>query len=118
MSSDRPIDFSHPVATAATRRRPHQRRSLRTLGRILQAASELLKRLPFDEVTTTSIGAECGVSVGALYRFFPDKQAIIDEIFDRHFSNFALWWTAMSCGLCRTKSASWKIPNSASCSIA
>jgi AcrR family transcriptional regulator len=36
--------------------------------------------VPLEEITTSRIAAEAGVSVGALYRFFPDKQAIIDAV--------------------------------------
>src|SRR5208283_770971 len=51
-----------------------------TVQQIYNAASALLGRVPLEEITTSRIAAEAGVSVGALYRFFPDKQAIIDGI--------------------------------------
>jgi AcrR family transcriptional regulator len=66
--------------TAAVRRTPVQGRSSGTVQQIFQAASALLGRVPLEEITTSRIAAEAGVSVGALYRFFPDKQAIIDGI--------------------------------------
>jgi len=65
---------------ALARRTPVQERSSGTVRQILAAASRLLGRMPLDEITTTRVAAEAGVSVGALYRFFPDKQAIIDGI--------------------------------------
>lgn len=34
--------------------------------------------------TTTAIAAEAGVSVGALYRFFPDKHAVGQALADRY----------------------------------
>jgi AcrR family transcriptional regulator len=70
------------------RRTPVQERSNDTVQSIFQAASALLSRLPFDEITTSRIAAEAGVSVGALYRFFPDKQAIVDAIAVRHMDEF------------------------------
>ncbi|MGC2108572.1 MAG: TetR/AcrR family transcriptional regulator [Candidatus Korobacteraceae bacterium] len=82
--SNPPIDPLLKAVGAATRRDPVQHRSLRTVARILDAASSLLTRLPFEEVTTKRIAAEPGVSVGALYRFFPDKQSIIDAVTERH----------------------------------
>ncbi len=75
-------------APAAPRRPPLQPRSHRTIQRVLDAASSLLTQTPLDDVTTTRIAAEAGVSVGALYRFFPDKQAIIDAIAVRHVEQF------------------------------
>jgi AcrR family transcriptional regulator len=56
--------------------------------RILNAASSLLTHIPLEELTTTRIAAEAGLSIGALYRFFPDKQSIIDAIAVRHVEQF------------------------------
>src|SRR5271169_6328105 len=70
------------------RRLPLQPRSLQTVQRVLDAASSLLEHTPLEDVTTTRIAAEAGLSVGALYRFFPDKQTIIDAIAVRHVEQF------------------------------
>lgn len=77
------------VSTAARRRRhPVQYRSVRTVQRVLDAASSLLEQMPLEDVTTTRIATEAGLSIGALYRFFPDKQTIIDAIAVRHVVEF------------------------------
>ena len=70
------------------RRTPVQSRSQQTVARILDAASSLLTQMPLDDVTTTRIAGEAGLSIGALYRFFPDKQTIIDAIAVRHVEQF------------------------------
>jgi AcrR family transcriptional regulator len=70
------------------RRAPVQSRSQQTVQRILDGASSLLSQVPLEEVTTSRIAAEAGLSVGALYRFFPDKQTIIDAIAVRHVERF------------------------------
>ncbi len=70
------------------RRLPVQMRSLKTCLRILDAASSLLTQMPLEEITTTRIADEAGTSIGALYRFFPDKQTIIDGIAVRHVGKF------------------------------
>ena len=44
--------------------------------------------MTLDEITTSRIAAEAGISVGALYRFFPDKQAIVDAIAVRRVEEF------------------------------
>ena len=62
------------------RRVPLQGRSQETVQRILDAASRLLERVPLDDLTTSRIATESDVSIGGLYRFFPDKQAILDAI--------------------------------------
>lgn len=62
------------------RRTPVQDRSTGTVQAILEAASQLLAESNSEDLTTTKIAVQAGVSVGALYRFFPDKQSIIDAI--------------------------------------
>ena len=66
------------------RRTPVQGRSTDTVQHILKAASDLLAREPLDQITTSRIAQEAGVSVGGLYRFFPDKQSIVDAIAVAH----------------------------------
>jgi len=78
----------HTEALPLGRRLPIQMRGLNTVLRILDAASSLLTRMPLEDVTTNRIAAKAKVSVGALYRFFPDKQTIIDGIAVRHVSQF------------------------------
>jgi AcrR family transcriptional regulator len=70
------------------RRSPRQPRSHRTRERILNTASSLLEDMPVDELTTTRIAADARVSTGSLYRFFPDKQSIIDAVAVRHVEQF------------------------------
>ena len=70
------------------RRVPVQGRSQHTVQRVLDAASSLLTEMPLADVTTTRVAAEAGLSIGALYRFFPDKQTIIDAIAERHVEQF------------------------------
>jgi AcrR family transcriptional regulator len=72
----------------SARRTPVQGRSQETVHRILSAASRLLERTPVEEITTSRIAQESGVSIGGLYRFFPDKQSIIDAIAVQHAKEF------------------------------
>lgn len=72
----------------SSRRRPVQARSQETVQRIFRATSRLLMRVPLPEITTNLIAREAKLSIGAVYRFFPDKQAIIDAIAVRHLDEF------------------------------
>jgi AcrR family transcriptional regulator len=81
-------DSPETNVSAPPRRVPVQGRSHQTVQRVLDAASSLLSQLPLEDVTTTRIAAEAGLSIGALYRFFPDKQTIIDSIAVRHVEQF------------------------------
>jgi AcrR family transcriptional regulator len=72
----------------AKRRMPLQSRSQETVQRILRATSLLLSSMPIEDITTSLIARKAGISVGALYRFFPEKQSIIDAIAVRHVEEF------------------------------
>ncbi|MEU6239523.1 TetR/AcrR family transcriptional regulator, partial [Kitasatospora sp. NPDC047058] len=61
-------------------RAPQQQRSREKVTRILAATARLLEERPYDEVGTKLIAAEARVSVGVLYRFFPDKHAIVTAL--------------------------------------
>ncbi len=80
--------LSKTKISASPRRLPVQSRSQHTVQRVLDAAGSLLEQMPLEDVTTTRIAAEAGLSIGALYRFFPDKQTIIDAIAVRHVEQF------------------------------
>jgi AcrR family transcriptional regulator len=84
------VDSAEPESSVGvgSRRVPMQERSHQTVQRVLDGASSLLGQMPLEEVTTTRIAAEAELSIGALYRFFPDKQAIIDAIAVRHVEQF------------------------------
>ncbi|GAA2099008.1 TetR/AcrR family transcriptional regulator [Kitasatospora saccharophila] len=61
-------------------REPQQQRSREKFARILATAARLLDTVPFDQLSTKQIAAEAGMSVGALYRFFPDKEAVLETL--------------------------------------
>lgn len=60
--------------------RPTQRRSLATFELILDTAARLLDHSGFDALTTNVLAAESGLSVRAIYRYFPNKHAVVAEL--------------------------------------
>jgi AcrR family transcriptional regulator len=65
-------------------RRPRQRRALQTVDAILDAVIRVLKRSGLKAVTTNRIAEVAGVSIGSVYQYFPDKQAIFVAFHRRH----------------------------------
>jgi len=59
---------------------PQQQRSRDKVARILTAAATLLETTPYEDLGTKLIAAEAGVSVGVLYRYFTDKEAIVASL--------------------------------------
>jgi AcrR family transcriptional regulator len=51
---------------------------------VLDAAADLFGSAGYDATTTTQIAARAGVAVGSVYQFFPDKEALLDALADRH----------------------------------
>jgi AcrR family transcriptional regulator len=61
----------------APRKLPVQARSTQLVADILEAAIRVLRRDGAQRFTTIRVAEEAGVSVGSLYQYFPNKQAII-----------------------------------------
>jgi len=68
----------------SSRRRPTQRRAQQTVDAVLDAVVRVLKREGFRAVTTNRIAEVAGVSIGSVYQYFPDKQAIFVALHQRH----------------------------------
>jgi AcrR family transcriptional regulator len=54
----------------------------------MHATSRLLSKIRLDQITTNRVAHEARLSIGAVYRFFPDKQAIFDAIAVRGIEGF------------------------------
>ena len=67
-------------------RPPRQVRSQETLHRILDAAERVLDEKSFTEATVAEIMLRAGVTVGAFYRRFPDKDALLHFLDERFFN--------------------------------
>jgi AcrR family transcriptional regulator len=67
-------------------RPPQQTRSQATLDRILDAAENVLEEKSFGEATLAEIMERAGVTVGAFYRRFPDKDALLHLLDNRFFA--------------------------------
>jgi AcrR family transcriptional regulator len=65
------------------RRRPVQERARFTRDAILQAAAEVFGRGDY-RATTREVAERAGVSVGTLYQYFPNKDALLLVLFGRH----------------------------------
>ncbi len=66
-----------PSPVTAPRKLPVQARSTQLVADILEAAIRVLRREGAARFTTIRVAEEAGVSVGSLYQYFPNKQAIL-----------------------------------------
>ena len=62
------------------RKVPQQPRSRKTREEILEAAARLLNRHPLEEVSTNHIAQKTGISIGTLYKYYPNKDSILADL--------------------------------------
>jgi AcrR family transcriptional regulator len=62
------------------RKRPSQARSERTVALLLEAAARVLQERGLEGYTTNAVAERCGVSVGSLYQYFPNKDALMSAL--------------------------------------
>ncbi len=72
----------------ATNARPLRKDAERNRQRILEAARELFAQHGLG-VTLNDIAHHAGVGVGTVYRRYPDKQQLIDELFEQQLGELA-----------------------------
>src|SRR2546430_11946069 len=63
---------------------PKQGRSVETRARILDAAARVFASCGYAKGTTNRVAEEAGMSVGSLYQYFPNKDAILVELARAH----------------------------------
>lgn len=66
-----------------------QQRSQATTERLLSAAESLLREGGPDDATLRAIADRAGVSLGIVYRRFPDKDAVLRAVYTRFFERVA-----------------------------
>ena len=66
------------------RKTPVQPRARETRDRILGAAARVFSRHGYAAGTTNRIAAEAGLSIGSLYQYFPNKDAILVALVRQH----------------------------------
>lgn len=65
------------------RKRPAQARSAETVAAIVEAAARILEDKGFRGYNTNDVAARAGVSIGSLYQYFPNKDAITKALLRR-----------------------------------
>ena len=69
------------------RKTPRQARSQATVDRILDAAARFFDERGYRGTTTNHVAEAAGVSVGSLYQYFPNKDALLTALALRHLDD-------------------------------
>ncbi|WP_330321300.1 TetR/AcrR family transcriptional regulator [Streptomyces clavifer] len=76
-------------ANTNLRRVPVQQRSADRLARILDAGAGLLDETGYEQLSTRAVADRAGVPIGSVYRFFPNKRALVDALAERNLDLYA-----------------------------
>ena len=86
--SDRPIELLEKNI-------PRQERAIKTYEGILKATADLLIEVGLERISTNLIAERAGVTVPALYRYFPNKYSVLNtlgaRLIDRQNEAMANW---------------------------
>jgi AcrR family transcriptional regulator len=69
---------------SAARRAPAQQRSRERMDRILDMATALITAKGSEHLKMSELAESAGISIGSLYQYFPDKQAVIRTLAERY----------------------------------
>lgn len=75
---------SAPQMHLTARKTPRQARATVTLEAILEATIQVLVATGPARLTTTRVAERAGVSVGTMYQYFPNKQALLYAVTERY----------------------------------
>jgi AcrR family transcriptional regulator len=76
--------------TLSPRKAPRQSRSANTVNVILDATARILVERGYAGTSTNAVAERAGVSVGSLYQYFPNKDALVAALHARHIEQMKM----------------------------
>jgi len=72
----------------AVRNEPVQARSAARLEALLDAAAAIVDEVGYERLTTAMVAERAGASIGTVYRYFPDRIALLRGLSTRSFQRY------------------------------
>ncbi|WP_144714592.1 TetR/AcrR family transcriptional regulator [Curtobacterium pusillum] len=69
-----------PGGQSLLRNEPVQARSSARLAGLLDAAAAVIDEIGFERLTTAMVAERAGASIGTVYRYFPDRIAVVEAL--------------------------------------
>jgi AcrR family transcriptional regulator len=77
------------------RRVPQQERGERRVADLLEAAAAVIAEHGYEAATMTEIAERAGASIGAMYQYFPNKEAVVRALRAQYGDEMQARWTPL-----------------------
>ena len=84
--------------SSAPRRVPQRERGERRVAELLEAAAATIGEVGYDAATMTAIAERAGASIGAVYQYFPNKEAVGLALRSQYAAELSERWTPVAEG--------------------
>ncbi|BDZ50954.1 TetR family transcriptional regulator [Frondihabitans sucicola] len=74
------VNEALPGGSSLLRNEPVQARSSARLTGLLDAAAAIIDEIGFERLTTAMVAERAGASIGTVYRYFPDRIAVVEAL--------------------------------------
>jgi len=74
------VNDALPGGSPLLRNEPVQARSSARLTGLLDAAAAIIDEIGYERLTTAMVAERAGASIGTVYRYFPDRIAVVDAL--------------------------------------
>ena len=78
------VSSSLLAGSALIRNEPVQARSTARLAALLDAAAAVIDEIGYERLTTAMVAERAGASIGTVYRYFPDRIAVLQALAARN----------------------------------
>ncbi|HEY2117658.1 MAG TPA: TetR/AcrR family transcriptional regulator [Candidatus Acidoferrum sp.] len=78
------------------RRVPQQDRGERRVAEVLEAAAAVIAEVGYEAATMTEMAERAGASIGALYQYFPNKEAIARALRQQYGNEMEARWALLT----------------------
>jgi AcrR family transcriptional regulator len=100
------LNMSIPsLSRSPGRRVPVQERSERRVATFVGHIADLIAEVGYEAATMTEIAERAGTSIGAVYQYFPNKEAMVLALRERYSMEMDLEWSKMEADLDRLDAA-------------
>ncbi|CAN5150106.1 hypothetical protein BH11ACT3_BH11ACT3_21940 [soil metagenome] len=84
------LSGTRPDVANVIRNEPVQARSTARLAALLDAAAAVISEIGYERLTTAMVADRAGASIGTVYRYFPDRIAVLQSLAARNIERYGV----------------------------